>query len=1082
MEHRSIVGACVLFGATLFLAAVGQKQNQSQKTDPTPPPAVSTPNSHTFQDSNSTEPKTKVIHGCPKSPSSNTGADGRKPTAQARASRMILNASLPVFFEPLPGQSGAPSAARFVLRTPQYDLLLAQNGGVLEFHESGAGHCDKLHACRSGAAPVEFLHLNFAGASSKTRIEGEGAQSSFSNYLVGNDPGKWRTHVPHFGEVRYRDVYPGIDLVFRSHLHRLEYDFLLTPYASPDLISIRLDGIATAHSFRVGEDGSLSLQLAGGKVVMQRPVVYEGRGCSSGEDGPEVAAREGRYCHLLAGGAFVIRKRGRGEVPTIGFALPTYDHSQPLVIDPAVAFSTFLGGTTDDGANGVALDPQGNIYITGTTNSTNFPVTNGAIQPNLAGNQDIFVTKLAPDGSHLIYSTYLGGTNSDFAHGIAVDASGDVYVTGETYSTDFPTVNAFQSISQGGNGFVSKLKADGSSLVYSTYLGGSLEGATNAIAVDSAGEAVVAGRTNSTDFPVLHAFQQAHAIDSGDSDATLTKLSASGSSLVFSTYLGGNSNDFAMGVALDASGNIYVAGLTFSSDFPIVPGSFETTYSATPGGTGFVSKFNPTGSQLTYSTFLVGGNINAVAVNGLSQAFVTGSASSALSTTGGAFQTTTPNPFLGAGAGFVTGFNTSGSALVYSTFLGGNNGDVGNAIAIDSSNDVYVTGETSSTNFPVQAPLQPAYAGSGDAFVSELSPSGSQLIFSTFLGGGAQGFGTDEGFGVAVDSSGEIVAAGSTNAPDFPVLNALQPVLAGFGNAFVTKFTRAPAPVLSLSPPSLTFASQVVTVKSAAQTLTLQNSGSANLSISQVSVTGDYSVTNSCTAPVAPNSACQLNVNFTPTIAGDRPGMLTISSNATLQPDVVQLDGTGQDFIFEGAPGATSVSPGQSAQVALTLMPLSDFNQMVSLSCSALPPNASCVFTPPSKTLDGTDTANVQLSINTSAGSSLVPLRSIRPRQPWASLKVPGAAIWLGSLLAAWSFFWLMLVRSRSLRAGFVTLASILLFGFALVACGGGGNTGGGGGGGSGNSPTPAGTYSVVINATSEGSLKHGLVFQLTVN
>jgi hypothetical protein len=184
---------------------------------------------------------------------------------------MILNASLPLFFEPLPGQSRASSAARFVLRTPQYDLLLGQNGGVLEFPESGARHCDKRHDCRSGAAPVEFFQLNLAGASPKARIEGDGEQSGFSNYLVGNDPGKWRTHVPHFGEVRYRDVYPGIDLVFRGNPQRLEYDFLLTPYAHADLISIQLDGIATAHSLRMGEDGSVSLQLAGGRVVCKGP-------------------------------------------------------------------------------------------------------------------------------------------------------------------------------------------------------------------------------------------------------------------------------------------------------------------------------------------------------------------------------------------------------------------------------------------------------------------------------------------------------------------------------------------------------------------------------------------------------------------------------------------------------------------------------------------------------------------------------------------------------------------------------------------------------------------------------------------
>lgn len=1009
----------------------------------------------------------------------NIGAEVRKPSAKIEASRTIVHASLPLFFEPLPGQSGAPSAARFVLHASQYNLLLAQSGGVFEFPEPGTRTCDKRRDCRTGAAPAESLRFNLAGASPKTRIEGDSAQSSFSNYFVGNDPRKWRTHVPHFGEVRYRDVYPGIDLVFRSNPQSLEYDFLLAPYAQADPISIQLGGIANTHSLRMGEDGSVALQLAGGKVVMQRPAVYEGRGCSSGPNGPEVAAREGPACHLLAGGAFVIRERDHGEAPTIGFALPDYDHSQPLVIDPVVAFSTFLGGRTDDGANGVALDLLGNIYVTGTTNSPNFPVTNGALQSNLAGNQDIFVTKLAADGSHLIYSTYLGGSNSEFAHGIAVDSSGDAYVTGETYSTDFPIVNAFQSTSQVGAGFVSKLSADGSTLVYSTYLGGSLEGATNAVAVDSAGEAIVAGRTYSTDFPVLNTFQPAHATDSGDSDATLTKLSASGSSLVFSTYLGGNSNDFARGVALDASGNIYVAGLTFSSDFPTVAGSFETTYSDTPGGTGFVSKFNPTGSQLTYSTFLAGSNINAVAVNGLSQAFVTGNASSALPTTVGAFQTTTPNPFIGAGAGFVTGFNTSGSGLVYSTFLGGNNGDAGNAIAIDSSNDVYVTGETFSTNFPMQASVQPAYAGSGDAFVSELDPSGSQLIFSTLLGGGAQGYGTDEGFGIVVDTSDNVVAAGSTNAPDFPVLNAWQPALAGFGNAFVTKFTHAPAPVLSLSAPNLTFAPQVVTIKGAAQTLTLQNLGNANLSVSQVAVTGDYSVSNSCTAAVAPNSSCHLGVTFTPTAPGDRPGTLSIYSNATLQPDVVQLDGTGQDFQFGGAPGTAIISPGQSAPVALTLMPLSGFNQEVSFSCSGLPLNSSCVFTPTNTTLDGTNKASVQLSIYTSAGA-VVPRRSTRPGGPWANLSVPGVAIWAVSLLAGSLFFCLVFTRARSSRVAFAALASIVLFGLALAACGG---SGGGGGGSSGtSSPTPVGTYSVVINATAEGSLTHGLVFQLTVN
>jgi hypothetical protein len=992
---------------------------------------------------------------------------------------------LPIFFEPVPSQSGDSSARRFLLRAPGFNLLLDKKGGVLSFREHGAGACGKKQACRASANAAASLPFNLRSANPKGVIQGEGAQSGFSNYLVGNNPRLWKTHIPHFGKVRYRAIYPGVDLVFRGNPEGLEYDFLLAPHANADSISIQIGGIGNESNLRLEENGDASLRVAGGKVVMKKPAVFEGGGCSSNAQGPEEAAREGRDCHLLAGGSFVIRPGDQGNSRAIGFSLPAYDNSQPVVIDPVVAFSTFVGGGVDDGATGVALDSAGNVYITGTTNSPNFPVTNGALQPSLAGNQDIFVTKIAADGSGLIYSTYLGGSNTEYAHGIAVDASGDAYVTGETYSTDFPIMNAFQSTSQGGTGFVSKLSTDGSSLIYSTYLGGNSEGATNAIAVDSAGEAVVAGRTYSTNFPVLSSFQPVHAADSGDSDATLTKLSASGSSLVFSTYLGGNSNDFAMGVALDAAGNIYVAGLTFSSDFPTTPGAFETIYSSTDAGTGFVSKFNPTGSQLFYSTFLLGGNINGIAVNGLSQAFVTGNASSSLATTNSAFQSTTPNPFLGAGAAFVTGFNTSGTGLVYSSFLGGNNGDVANAIAIDSSNDVFVTGETSSVNFPVQGAIQPFYAGEGDAFVSEFNPAGSQLIFSTYLGGGALGFGTDEGFGIAVDAAEDVVVAGSTNAPDFPVHNAVQPVLAGTGNAFVTKFTKAAGPVLSLSESSINFAPEVITVRSGQQTVTLQNLGNASLSVSQVAITGNYSVSNSCTTPVAPSASCQVAVTFTPTAPGDNFGTLTISSNATLQPVVLQILGEGQDFEFGGTPGTATVAPGTSAPVALTVTPMDGFNQTVSFTCSSLPLNAACEFMPTSATLDGTDMTNVQLTITTSAGTSLAMPRSVQWPGSW-NTKTPAAVAWMVLLLAAcWIFIW-QLERARSWRTGVTSIAAILVLGLALAACGGGGGGGngggGGGGGGGGNSSTPAGTYFVIINATADGSLKHSLQFQLTVN
>ncbi len=397
----------------------------------------------------------------------------------------------------------------------------------------------------------------------------------------------------------------------------------------------------------------------------------------------------------------------------------------------ALVYSTYLGGSGVDSAKGIAVDSAGNAYVTGSTGSTNFPTAN-PIQPafdGLPGN-DAFVTKLNPSGNALVYSTYLGGNAGDGGRGIAVDAAGNAYVTGDTISTDFPTASPFQAAFGGSmsDAFVTKLNAAGSALVYSTYLGGGggcCGDGGNAIAVDASGNAYVTGDTSSTDFPTASPFQAAFggAPFGGGGDAFVTKLNASGNALVYSTYLGGSGDDGGNGIAVDASGNAYVTGDTTSTDFP----------TASP----FQAAF--------------GGGRDA----------------------------------------FVTKLHPAGNALIYSTYLGGSGNvfEAGRGIAADASRNAYVTGETFSTNFPTASPFQPANSGNFDAFVTKLHPAGNALVYSTYLGGSNP----DRGRGIAVDAAGNAYVIGNTFFfGDFPTVNPIQPANAGGFDAFVAKITDEP--------------------------------------------------------------------------------------------------------------------------------------------------------------------------------------------------------------------------------------------------------------------------------------------------
>ena len=496
----------------------------------------------------------------------------------------------------------------------------------------------------------------------------------------------------------------------------------------------------------------------------------------------------------------------------VGFAVGDYDQNFMLALDPG--YSTYLGGSGADRTssiptnNGIAVDSWGNAYITGKTKSTDFPTLNPYQGSYGGGFSDAFVTKLDSNGNTLIYSTYLGGDTDDEGHGIAVDSSGNAYVTGFTWSSDFPTLNPYQGSHGGGfyDVFVTKLDSSGDTLIYSTYLGGNGEERGNGIAVDSSSNAYVAGYTKSTNFPTQNPYQGSNA---GESDAFVTKLSSGGDTLTYSTYLGGSSSDYGNDVAVDNSGNAYITGRTYSSDdFPTLnphQGSFGGgSYDA------FVTKLSSGGDALIHSTYLGGNSYDegyGIAVDSSGNAYVAGYTRSS--------DFPTQNPYQGSNAGesdaFVTKLSSGGDTLIYSTYLGGSDDSGGYDIAVDSLGNAYVTGNTQSTDFPTLNPHQGSYGGGYcDAFVTKLSSNGSALIYSTYLGGSS----SDYGHGIAVYSSGNAYVVGYTDSTDFPTLNPYQSSHGGGEwDAFVASYLQDGSLPVELSLLTATASADGVTIR-----------------------------------------------------------------------------------------------------------------------------------------------------------------------------------------------------------------------------------------------------------------------------
>ncbi len=634
------------------------------------------------------------------------------------------------------------------------------------------------------STPAAVLRMQLIGAQAG-RMEGLDELPGRVNYIIGNDRSQWRTNIPVYSKVASRAVYPGVDLVYYGNQSQLEYDLVVAPGADPSVIKLNFPDV---DKLELDTRGRLNLHIDGQEIRMLEPVIYQER------DG--------------------VRRRIEGAYTKsshqVGFRVSAYDRTRPLVIDPVMVYSTFLGGNHQDIGYDVAVDASGNAYIIGATRSTNFPTQN-AFQPGNAGSfgiEDVFVTKLTPSGG-LVYSTYLGGNSvgggvgDDYGYGIAVDSSGNACITGSTRSANFPVRGALQA-TYGGNVdvFVAKLNAAGG-LVFSTYLGGSgVDGAlqANDIALDVSGNIYVTGRTDSTDFPTQNAFQ---AVKAGDGDAFVTKLNPTGTALLYSTYLGGSDGEVGIGIAVDPSGHAYITGGTTSTNFPTL-NPFQSAKSGGAVWEGFVTKLSADGSTLVYSTYFgsTGQDFgHGIAVDTSGHAYVTGETGGFGSSNIPTVNAVQPMPG-GFGDAFVTKFNPAGSGLVYSTFLGGNGSDVGLAIAVEPSGSAYITGYTQSDNFPVQNAVQPhrgSFDFQFDAFVTRLSPAGSAFVYSTYLGG-AQ---TEFGHGIAVDGIANAYVTGSTSSSDsFPRINAVQFTYGGLqSDAFVAKIKDNQAPTVDAGGP-----------------------------------------------------------------------------------------------------------------------------------------------------------------------------------------------------------------------------------------------------------------------------------------
>jgi len=1021
--------------------------------------------------------------------------------AGTNSSHPVLTAygHLPLMFEPNQGQTDP--RVQFLARGGGYGLFLTGDEAVLSLGHSASGN-------KLSDAETSVVRMRLVGAAANPVSQGADPLPGKSSYFIGNEPAKWHPNVPQFARVRYGQIYPGVDLVYYGSQGQLEYDFEVSPGADPKNIQLNFEG---SKSLKL-EAGDLLLETADGNVRLQAPRVYQ---------------IEGGFKKRVDG-RFIFLAQDR-----VGFEVGAYDRRKMLVIDPVLSYSTYLGGTGSEIFPSIAVDSGFNIYVTGSTSSIDFPDAKAI--PSTAATPtppNVFVAKLDASGAALVYATYLGGAGTDASIGIAVDAAGNAYVAGTTTSTDFPTSStAFQTTpaAAGTHAFVSELDATGATLKYSTYLSGSTTNAgtpndtAKGMTLDNKGFVYVIGITNSTNFPTAPSAGTFQPTLQGATAFFVSKVDPSTSganSLPFSTYFGGGIPNTGTvvggGIAVDnnASGsNIYITGGTnylytgtnATTDFPI-KNAFQaclnsaSTVTACPSPSGaqafdaFIAKLNPgttTGPQLLYSTYLggTGDDIgNGIGLDASGNAYVTGSTASSdfpkatiaqfqTAFAGGAhdaFVAKINNPITG------TGTTTTNVQLTYSTYLGGNGDDLGNAIVVDGIQGARVIGTTSSADLSSKLlhPIQATLAGGTDAFVARLDTVGGGSTgtnqFLTFLGGS----GDDRGTGIAIDSSTNTYVTGETASGDFPKASAFQANLSGTQDAFVAKL----GPTLNLD---LTVAKPASTSVNAGNQVsfvyTITNNGDTTANVAFQDNLGSGSGTapatfvsatasgGSCpTTPTNNTVLCNLGimnggatatvtVNLTPTGSGTlgNSGMVFVggsfSKNATATPVTVNT------FKVGGTPPSVTVVAGQPASYQITLTPLQTYSASISLTCSAgLPggtPAPTCTFTTTPVTLQGSSPSQVALTIST-APRTTTTARSWPEGGPFYAtwLPIPGLAF-LGLGLGS-------RVRRKGRVLGGLLFLSLMTLVLLQPACGGHSST-------TTTTGTPAGTYTVTVSATS---------------
>lgn len=687
--------------------------------------------------------------------------------------------SLPLSFEANAGQFDRQVS--FLARGRGKNLFLTVEGMVLTL---GGG---------AGGRPPSVIRFELQGRTKDARLQGEDRVAGTTNYFYGDRSAKFAaryiTNVPSFARVRQPEVYPGVDVLYYSNNGLIEYDFIVAPAADFSQIKLSIRGHRSAA---LTESGDLVLHTDDGDVRVRKPLAYQ--------------ERDGRRTEIPV--RYVL------DGNQLRFDVGDYERSRALVIDPILSFSTRLGGNGNETANAIAVDASGNVYVAGTTNSTNFPLA-GALQSKLAGASDVFVTKLNPSGSALVYSTYLGGRSGDsIGNGIAVDSQGNAYVTGTTTTGSFPvTKGAYQtSKSEFESGFVSKLSPQGNVLVYSTYIRDAIE--TNAIAINGSGEAYVTGGARSGFITTAGAFQPASAAPVCGFAA---KLNTTGSAMSYATFLCGSANfdggDRGYGIAVDAAGHAYVTGRAPSTNFPVTGGAYQPFRRGINDA--FITKVNPTGGGLVYSTYLGGSDGQrgfGIAIDSLGQAYVVGRTTSLDFPVLRAFQPA--KSYAGTGyynvsEGFVTKLNAAGSGLLYSSYLGGpgcvgtgalcdpvRGFDQARAVALDAAGNAYVTGGISSLALSQVDPIQPVatpYDGSLVPFLAKIQERSSAVLVYLLTLGTRSGFSeglsdNSPGKGVAVDTAGNAYVATRVYSTPFPVTpGALQVVGAGFDDTAVFK-------------------------------------------------------------------------------------------------------------------------------------------------------------------------------------------------------------------------------------------------------------------------------------------------------